>query len=50
MSVIKSHDIMLYGGSNNNIVLRPLSDEYLPLLYIWGADPEVLFWTEGPST
>jgi hypothetical protein len=47
MSVIKSHDITLYGGSKNNIVLRPLSDEYLPLLYKWSADPDVLYWTEG---
>ncbi len=47
MSVIRSHDITLYGGSKHNIVLRPLADQYLPLLYKWCADPEVLYWTEG---
>ena len=47
MSIIKSHDITLYGGNENYIVLKPLSDEHLPLLYKWCADPEVLYWTEG---
>jgi RimJ/RimL family protein N-acetyltransferase len=27
--------------------LRPLTDEHLPLLYKWNADPDVLYWTEG---
>ncbi len=45
MSIIQTHDITLYGGSG--IVLRPLSDEHLPYLYKWCADPEVLYWTEG---
>lgn len=48
MSIIKTHDITLYGGSDEyNIVLRPLSDEHLPYLYKWCSDPEVLYWTEG---
>lgn len=47
MSVIKSHDITLYGGNKHEIILRPLSDEHLPLLYKWNADPEVLYWTES---
>ena len=47
MSVIKSHDVTLYGGYGVNIVLRPLCDGHLPLLYKWYADPEVLYWTEG---
>lgn len=48
MPVIRTHDITLCGGSDtHNIVLRPLSDEYLPLLYKWNADLEVLYWTEG---
>ena len=47
MNVINSHDITLYGGSGTDIVLRPLCDEQLPLLYKWYADPEVLYWTEG---
>jgi len=48
MSIIKSHDIILYGGNNQyEIVLRPLTDEDLPYLYKWNSDPEVLYWTEG---
>jgi aminoglycoside 6'-N-acetyltransferase len=48
MSIIKSHDITLYGGNAEyNIVLKPLCDEHLPLLYKWNSDPEVLYWTEG---
>lgn len=47
MSIIKTHDITLYGGSKNRIVLRPLCDEHLPFLYKWCADSEVLYWTEG---
>lgn len=44
MPIIRTHDVTLYGG---DIVLRPLSDEHLPLLYKWCADPEILYWTEG---
>ncbi|MFD1177806.1 GNAT family N-acetyltransferase [Paenibacillus puldeungensis] len=47
MSIIKTHDITLYGGNDVDIVLLPLCDEHLPLLYKWCADPEVLYWTEG---
>lgn len=48
MAIIKTHDLALYGGSDvHNIVLKPLSDEYLPLLYRWNSDLEVLYWTEG---
>ncbi len=47
MSVIKSHNITLYGGKKYDIVLKPLSDEHFPLLYKWCADPEVLYWTES---
>ena len=47
MSIIRSHDVTLYGGKRHRIVLKPLSDEHLPLLYKWYADPEVLYWTEG---
>ncbi|MCL2775980.1 MAG: GNAT family N-acetyltransferase, partial [Oscillospiraceae bacterium] len=47
MSIIKSHDITLYGGNDIDIVLRPLCDDHLPLLYKWNTDPEVLYWTEG---
>ncbi|HBM80905.1 MAG TPA: hypothetical protein DD426_08715 [Clostridiaceae bacterium] len=47
MSIIRSHDITLYGGNDTyNIVLKPLSDKYLPYLYRWCADPDVLYWTE----
>lgn len=47
MSIIKTHDITLYGGNDIDIVLRPLCDDHLPYLYKWCADPEVLYWTEG---
>jgi RimJ/RimL family protein N-acetyltransferase len=47
LPVIRTHDFTLYGGNDQSIVLRPLSDEHLPLLYRWNADPEVLYWTEG---
>lgn len=34
MSIIKTHNITLYGGNERyKIVLRPLSDEHLPYLY-----------------
>ena len=47
MAIIQTHDITLYGGNKYDIILCPLSDEHLPLLYKWCADPEVLYWTEG---
>ena len=48
MSIIKPHDITLYGGNDAyKIILRPLSDGYLPYLYKWNSDPEVLYWVEG---
>ena len=35
MGIIKSHDITLYGGNDAyQIILRPLSDEHLPYLYV----------------
>ena len=47
LPVIKSHDITLYGGDIHRILVKPLSDEHLLLLYKWNSDPEVLYWTEG---
>lgn len=48
MSIIKSHNVTLYGGNNEyKVVLRPLSDEHLPYLYKWNSDPEVMYYTEG---
>lgn len=48
MSIIKSHNITLYGGNDEyKIILHPLSDDHLPYLYRWNSDPEVLYWTEG---
>ena len=45
MEIIKKHDITLYGSTGElNIVLRPLCDDHLPLLYKWNADPEILYW------
>lgn len=48
MSIIKSHTVTLYGGSEQyKIIMRPLTDDYLPNLYKWASDPEILYWTEG---
>ena len=48
MSVIKTHEVNLYGKLNgHHIRLRPLTDEHLLLLYKWNADPEVTFWCES---
>ncbi len=48
MDIIKTHCITLFGKTDKyDIVLKPLNDEHLPLLYKWCADPEVLYWTEG---
>ncbi len=47
MSIIKTHDITLYGGNDEEIVLRPLSDKHLPLLYKWNSDEEVTYYTES---
>ena len=47
MSVIKIHDITLCGSAGDyDIVLRPLCDEHLPLLYKWNADPEFVYWAD----
>ena len=46
MSIIQSHDVTLYGGGDVRLVLRPLCDAHLPLLYKWNADPQVLYWCE----
>jgi|AGTN01.3.fsa_nt_gi Acetyltransferases, including N-acetylases of ribosomal proteins len=47
MSIIKSHDITLYGGNERDIILRPLGDEHLPYLYKWNADPEITYFSES---
>jgi len=46
MSILKTHSTTL---RKNNIVLRPLCDEHLPLLYKWNADPEVCYWSDTES-
>lgn len=50
MSIIKTHDITLYGGNNIDIILRPLCDNHLPFLYKWCTDAEVLCRTEGGTS
>ena len=47
MTIIKTHDITLYGGNDIDIILKPLCDDHLPLLYKWNSDLDVLYWTEG---
>ena len=47
MSIITTHNITLYGRTGEyEIILRPLCDDHLPLLYKWGADPEVVYWSD----
>lgn len=47
MNIIKTHDVTLYASTGEcDIVLRPLCDDDLPLLYKWGADPEVVYWSD----
>ncbi|MCL2522743.1 MAG: GNAT family N-acetyltransferase [Erysipelotrichales bacterium] len=49
-NVIKKHNITLHGTlRDHNIILRPLSDNDLPLLYKWNRDPEVIYWNEGSN-
>lgn len=45
MEIIKKHNVVLEG--KDGIVLVPLTDEHLPLLYRWNSDVEVLYWGEG---
>lgn len=47
LAIIRTHNVTLYGGNDVDIILKPLADAHLPLLYRWNADPEVLYWTEG---
>jgi len=48
MAVIQSHNITLCGGNAEyDIVLKPLSDDHLPLLYKWNSDTEVTYFTES---
>lgn len=46
MNIIHSHDITLYGGTDEyDMILRPLTDEHLLILYEWHTDPD-LYWAE----
>jgi aminoglycoside 6'-N-acetyltransferase len=48
MSIIKTHNITLYGKTENyDISLYPMNDEHLKILQKWNNDPEVLYWCEG---
>lgn len=48
MSIIREHKISILGKLNGKeLLLRPLSDEHLPLLYKWNSDSEVLYWVDG---
>lgn len=41
MNIIKTHDVTVYGSSGEyDIILRPLCDGNLPLLYKWGVESE----------
>ncbi len=51
MAVITAHGVTLTGRAGGvGLVLRPLCDDHLPLLYRWNADPEIVYWEEsGPG-
>jgi RimJ/RimL family protein N-acetyltransferase len=47
MTIITTHNIKLKRVTDKyKIELIPLCDDYLPYLYKWYANPEVLYWTE----
>ncbi|MEA4823871.1 MAG: GNAT family N-acetyltransferase [Clostridiaceae bacterium] len=46
MSVIKMHDVTLYGGNQDDIVLRPLSEDDIPVLYRLNNDPDIPRWRD----
>ncbi len=41
MSILRAHDVFLYGGNEHDLILRPLCDDDLPLLCRWKTDPEL---------
>jgi aminoglycoside 6'-N-acetyltransferase len=48
MDIIKKHSNYLFAENDKyNIILQPLCDDHLDLLYKWCADSEILYWTEG---
>ena len=51
MSVIRSHDIMLSETlDGHTLILKPLTDKHLPLLYRWYADAEIMRWANEDMT
>jgi len=48
MNIIKTHNIILSATKGEyDIILCPLTDEHLPLLYKWNADCEVVFFADS---
>jgi len=48
MPIIKTHNITLAKETDLfHIVLIPMTDDHLPLLYQWNQMPDVLYWCEG---
>lgn len=46
MPVIRTAHEYILRSPEGGLVLRPLTDEHLPLLYKWNADPEVVYWSD----
>ena len=46
MSVIQSMHSYTLSSTDGDLVLRPLTDAHLPLLYKWNGDPEVVYWSD----
>ena len=46
MSVIQSVHSYTLSNREGDLVLRPLTDVHLPLLYKWNSDPKVVYWSD----
>ena len=46
MPVIQSSHSYTLRSTEGDLVLRPLTDAHLPLLYKWNGDPEVVYWSD----
>lgn len=45
MVILSKHDHTLQ-SPDGALVLRPLTDDHLPLLYRWNSDPQVVYWSD----
>ena len=45
--LLRPHDVTLRG---DRVTLRPMTEDDWGLVCAWNADPEVLYWADGPGT